>query len=141
MTPKPERIFIKYAVNDEQLLYIMLSDRGTINRMGDGSPEEKKHVFMGRTETAVFSDLLDKIPADLMEMAGRYVFPDPKGDICTLTVGLEGENLDTGFEFTYGTESDGPPEEVVDIVEEAVALTEDWYQKQKAARRQKGKKG
>jgi len=36
-----------------------------------------------------------------------------------------------GFEFNFGTESEGPPPEVASLVTFATEMTEDWYNHQK----------
>jgi hypothetical protein len=66
-------------------------------------------------------------------MTGRYEVPDQQGDPCVLDVLLRfTDGSEDGFGFAYGSESMGPPGEIVDVVVRAVEATEPWYQQQKA---------
>ncbi|MEZ4774502.1 MAG: hypothetical protein R3D00_15060 [Bacteroidia bacterium] len=139
--PAIDSVFIKLEVNQQQLLYIRLSKSGAINRAGDGSPEDASSMFMGSSPEPFLESWLELLHADILEIAGRYTFPDPKGDVCILTLALEGPETDTGFEFTYGSLSEGPPEDIIELVEAAMAITDEWYENQKSSRQQKRKKG
>ncbi|MEZ4826398.1 MAG: hypothetical protein R3C61_08900 [Bacteroidia bacterium] len=139
--PSIESVVIKLEVNQQQLLYIRMSISGAVSRAGDGSPEEAAFVFMGRTDQPFLESWLDQLSPDMMEMTGRYTFPNPQGDHCVLSITLEGPDTDTGFEFTYGSLSDGPPEDIIELVEAAMDITDEWYAEQKNSRRQNRKKG
>ncbi|MDX2246692.1 MAG: hypothetical protein SF052_07955 [Bacteroidia bacterium] len=138
--PQIEKIFIRLEVNQQQLLYIMLSKSGAVNRAGDGSPEDAANMFMGNSDEPLLDDWLELLPEDILTMAGRYTFPDPQGDVCNLTLALEGPEVNTGFEFVYGSQSDGPPEDIIQLVEAAMEITDEWYENQKFSRQQKRKK-
>lgn len=139
--PAIDSVFIKLEVNQQQLLYIKLSKSGAVNRAGDGSPEDASSMFMGNTSEPFLENWLKLLPAEMLENTGRYTFPDPQGDICLLTIALEGPEMNTGFEFSYGSLSDGPPEDIIELVEGAMEITDEWYETQKASRQQKRKKG
>lgn len=132
-----QQLYIKWVIDERPLLAIALGRSGTISRAGDGSPEHAQHVFMGRGEAEAFDALMAAWEEDWFELAGRYTLPDPKGDPATLTISFSSDELDTGVEFHYGTESEGPPEELVDWVERALDLTQPWWEDQLAQRSQK----
>lgn len=136
-----DRIFIKFEVDKQEILMITLTRNGTVNRMGDGSGDSDSLYFaMGRTEDSLLEEWMKNLNDEILSFAGRYEYPDPKGKICHLTIALEGEGVDTGFEFTYGEESDGPPEEIFQLVEAAVLLTDPWYEDQQSRKRQRKKR-
>ncbi|MEM7367121.1 MAG: hypothetical protein AAF587_00900 [Bacteroidota bacterium] len=138
-----DRIFIQWEIGGEQVLRLLLSRSGSVNRMGDGLPQEGSSLSMcmGRLEDSfAFDQILGLMDSSWMDMTGRYELPDPQGTISTLSVGLEGDELDTGFSFTYGMDSEGPPEEFVHLVESAISITDPWYEEQIIRKKQRRKK-
>lgn len=125
-----DKVFAKLEVKGETELMVMLAKSGAVNRMG-GMDDDHNPFCIGTSEESLFEAFMAEVPSELDEMTGRYTFPDPKGDLCMLTLALSGENLDTGFEFTYGSESEGPPEEVIALIEVLLDLTDDWYNEQR----------
>jgi len=125
-----ENIHISLVVNEEQVLALRVSKNGALNRMGDGSDDPKMRLmFMKRIEEPLFDRLMEVLSVDLLSMVGRYTFPDPKGDLTQLLITLEGDNeAETGFEFVYGSDSEGPPEEIIDFVEYAVELSDPYWE-------------
>ncbi|MDW3649081.1 MAG: hypothetical protein R8P61_18575 [Bacteroidia bacterium] len=125
-----ENVHISLVVNEEQVLALRVSKSGALNRMGDGSDDPKMRLmFMKRIEEPLFDRLMEILSLDLLSMVGRYTFPDPKGDITQLLITLEGEkDTETGYEFVYGSDSEGPPEEIIDFVEYAVELSDPYWE-------------
>lgn len=137
-----DRIFIQWDIDDQQVLRILLSRSGSVNRSGFGADVDDlpSPLCMGRFESSeAFDTLMGLIPDSWIDMVGRYTLPNAQGAICTLSIGLEGDGLDTGFAFTYGMDSEGPPEEFVQLVALAIELTDPWYLDQ-IARKKQGKK-
>ncbi len=122
-----DRILVKWTIEEGILISLMLSRSGALNRIGTGDEKGGK-MAMGNSEEAFFQTLLEAMPEEWLQNTGRYTLPSPKGKLATLTIALGGENLDTGFEFTYGSQSEGPPEDMVEFVEYAIELTDEWYQ-------------
>ena len=59
--------------------------------------------------------------------------PNPIGTECRLTMIFQGKNdVDYSFRVVYGSESDGPPYELAEILINAVKLTDGWYKEQLA---------
>lgn len=137
-----EHVHFSLAVNDEQVLAIRFSQSGALNRMGDGSDDpEARIILMKRVKEPIFEQLLEALSDDLLALVGRYSFPDPKGDLTQLLITLEGkEDQETGFEFVYGAESDGPPEEIIDFVEYALELSDPYWEAYLASKRQPSRK-
>ena len=137
-----EHVHFKLAVNDEQVLAIRFSKSGALNRMGDGSDDPKARIIlMKRVKEPIFEQLIEGLSDELMDLVGRYSFPDPQGDLTKLLITLEGvNNAETGFEFVYGSESVGPPEEIIDFVERAIELSDPYWEEYLASKRQPSKK-
>lgn len=122
-----DQIEIKLTVADEVYLQIVMMRNGMINRLGDGN-EADGALAMGKPEEPIFDAYLQAIPTELFAEAGRYELPDQRGDSSELVISFSGDGVDTGFAFRYGSESMGPPEEFVELVDLALELTEEWYQ-------------
>ncbi|WNJ19859.1 hypothetical protein [Pontibacter sp. G13] len=123
-----ERVYIKLEMDGKSVLSLLLSASGAVNRMGDGSGDKSVSKFaMGRVDEPLFAQFMDGISPELFDLAGRYEMPDPKGKPCYLEMSFEGEDIDTGIAFSFGSQSDGPPEDLMNLVELAVELTDPWY--------------
>lgn len=141
MNPEQIRkVHLALEVEGNTVLSILLTREGKINRMGNGTGDpEQSGWFMGQTEEPLLADWVKLLSPELMELTGRYEYPDPLGERCELTITLEDETGNsTGFAFTYGTESDGPPEEIFELVNAAMDLSEPWWEAQRL-RKQQGK--
>jgi hypothetical protein len=133
MKEKFEATIVSLEVADKQVLFILLSKDGAINRQGDGSADCKDHnLHIGRTDKNLFDQLMEAASPELVDVLGdRLEAHDRKGRTCKLNILFKGEGIDTGVEFIYGERSQGPPQFVADYVIEAVELTEPWFQKMK----------
>lgn len=128
------QVHIKLTIAGADVLAITLTREGTLNRLGDGETMPPP-LFMGRTEEPLFAAFLGQLSPELLELTGRYTYPNPQGDRCELSIALSGAEIETGFAFSYGTDSEGPPEEIVELVEYALDLTDPWYEAQLARKR------
>lgn len=123
-------IFVSLEVGGEKTLFILLSDDGTINRMGNGqlSYGDRKHFYIGRTREPLFSKLRSHLTDDMLRYMGRYNLPEKLGEICCFKIGLQfADGRSSGFEINYGSESAGPPQELVDFLQAALEVTNPWY--------------
>ncbi|MEL6133599.1 MAG: hypothetical protein AAFR59_09580 [Bacteroidota bacterium] len=127
---KITQIFIKWEVDGDSILSLMVSQTGAINRMGAMDGQTKGKFAMGTTEEPIFTTLLQAVPGDWFSHEGRYTLPDPKGKRAVLSIAFSGVEVDTGIAFTYGTQSDGPPEDIIEYIEYALELTDPWYETQ-----------
>ena len=81
---------------------------------------------------------LELLDDSIFALARRYTLPDAeKGAPAYLEFALEGEGIDTGFAFSYGSEGMGPPEEMVELANRLVMFTDPWYEEQLARKRQR----
>lgn len=134
-------IGITLDVNAERLLFLLLSTDGSINRQGSGTFKNKNHdLFIGRTpDPAIFGSVRSHLTDDMLragEQAGllghTFQFDNQRGAPCKLEVRFffkDGTSAGS-FAYLYGSESEGPPSFLTDLVRAAVCETEPWYQQQ-----------
>ena len=126
-------ICITIEVEKESVLFILLTEDGTINRSGTGYEHNTENdLFIGITDKSLFFKLRELITDQMLTNMGGYDVPDKKGKNCKLNIALSFEGgHDNGFGFIYGSESQGPPKDICEIVEKAINITDPWYKKQK----------
>ena len=132
-----DAVVISLKVNEQPALFVLLAADRTVNRIGTGALDNvEKALFIGATADNLYEKFMAKVRDDMFEHAGCYDQPEPKGQPCKLTMAFRRPKDPVGFEFSFGSESEGPPEELAELVKYATELTEPWYetQKQMAAR-------
>ncbi len=137
MKEKIGAVAISLKIADTQALFILISAEGTVNRSGTGTINNSEHdLLIGVSQDRLFQQFMDGVDEDIFQYTGSYTYPDPKGQLCTLTLsfqvspGADGRDS-IGFMFVYGSESEGPNRRINQMVREAVRLTEPWYEQQK----------
>jgi hypothetical protein len=127
-----DAVVISLEVNEQPALFVLLAADRTVNRIGTGALDNvEKALFIGATADNLFEKFMQKVSEDMFEHAGCYAQPEPKGQPCKLTMAFRRPKDPVGFEFSFGSESEGPPEELAELVKYAAELTEPWYEKQK----------
>jgi hypothetical protein len=67
-------------------------------------------------------------------LEGEYDVRDKQGKTCLLTIqfvsGTGQESEEFGLSFRYGSESQGPPDDICEFVAAAVQLTDGWRERQ-----------
>jgi hypothetical protein len=127
-------ILVTFFIEEEQFLFIMLSDDGGINRMGTGLPAVLENdLFIGKTSLSAFESLRKQVNPKLLKWFNvHYADPALKGKRCKLTLGLkqkDGTELMSVWE--YGSESQGPPSEIANFAVKVIEITNPWYEEQK----------
>jgi hypothetical protein len=141
--PDVDTIFIRLDINAKLSLAVVLGADGSINRGGTGTVENTEHdLFIGRTDPAIFEAVRSHLTEEmLLVLLGRtFQLQNPRGAPCKLALTFRfKDNTSDGFAFLYGSESEGPPPEVVGFVTAAVLQTDPWYEdfKRNAARQKK----
>jgi len=133
-------IGITLEVNAERLLFLLLSMDGSINRQGSGNFKNKNpDLFIGVTDPVVFKSVRSHLTDDMLQageqnglLGHTFQFNDQRGASCKLEVRFFSKDGTAAgsFAFLYGSESEGPPRFLTDLVRAAVNETEPWYQQQ-----------
>ncbi len=126
-------IFVDLEVNGQMSLFVLLADDRSVNRIGRGTADNtERDLYIGYAEEPLFEQLRDKVQPDWLSLQGEYDIPEKEGLPCTLTIRFVcGAGQEAGWRFRYGSESDGPPDDICEFVAEAVRLTDPWYEHQK----------
>lgn len=136
-----DKVLITLEVGDKTCLFILLGKDGTIHRKGDGSPQHNLPLQMGVSNQRHFDAFMMTVNEAVFAYKGVVRYPNRVGTDCSLTIIFQGPNeVDFSFRVIYGADSAGPPSELVEILINAVKLTEGWYQEQ-LAEPQEEKKG
>ena len=122
---------IALDINHEPSLFIMLSADGSIKRMGTGTIEKpERELFIGKSDPAIFEAVRLRVTATMLQHLGMgYRSENQLGAACKLTLTFQfKDGTSNGCAFFYGSESEGAPEDVADLVTEAVRQTDPWYE-------------
>ena len=143
---KPSQVVafsIDLDVAEKPVLFVMLGEDGSINRMGRGTAETADgELFIGKTDPAIFHSVRSHLTKGMLKSLGQgYQMPATRGASCKLTITFKFKDGSSGgMAFLYGSESDGPPQDVAEFVTTAVAQTDPWYEefRRNALRRTQG---
>lgn len=126
-----DKVLITLEVGHKTTLLILLSKDGTIHRKGNGSAQADLPLATGYSRDGHFEALMMTVEEQVFEYSGVLKMPERLGTECQLTIIFQGAHeLDHSFRVVYGAESVGPPAELVQILINAVKLTEPWYMEQ-----------
>ncbi len=128
-----DAVSVTLEADEKQLLFVLLAADGTINRLGTGEANNKDNsLFIGITREPLFDQLMTNLDDDMLGHMAGYEVPDQRGMPCKLSIALSFTNAeDNGFAFRYGSESQGPPDDICEFVTVAVQLTDRWFEQQK----------
>ena len=129
-----DKVLITLEVGDKTSLFILLAKDGTIDRKGDGNLSSELPLHRGVSNQGHFEALMMTINEEIFSYSGVMRKTNRMGTDCTLTMIFQGpKEVDYSLRVIYGSESEGPPRELVEILINAVKLTEGWYQEQLSA--------
>lgn len=124
------KVLITLEVGDKTALFILLTKDGQIHRRGNGNPNDQEHPLqMGVSDEGHFEALMMTVNENIFNYTGVIKQPDIKGIETRLSVIFQDRNnADHSFRVVYGSESQGPPVELAQILINAVKITDAWYQ-------------
>jgi len=124
-------VFLTLHESGLQRLFLMLSSDGTIRRSGNGSAgclDTSMHI--GKDDGTAFA-MAKSLATDIQQWIGSYVAPEQCGDLCHLVIGLKAsDGSEEISEWEYGSQSEGPPPEIIRFVQVLVATTDRWHESQ-----------
>ncbi|UXH77805.1 hypothetical protein [Roseateles amylovorans] len=128
---------------------LLATEDGALSRLGPLAGQGRAQVEVnddnvlvtGRADPALFAALRDALPSVLLEHVGTWVHPDIRGHACDLSVLLQTPGATVGIHYRYGSDSQGPPADIMDFVRRCVVSTEDWAAARAAASPEPGPQG
>ena len=126
-------ISITLEIDNKKSLFILLARDGAINRLGTGEIDNQENeLYIGITDELLFEHTMTYISDEMLQHMGAWDMPDQKGLPCNLSIGFQfGEEEEDGFNFSYGSESEGPPFEISELLIACIQITDPWYESQK----------
>jgi hypothetical protein len=131
MPVKPfiNKVLITLEVGNKTALFILLTKDGQIHRKGNGNPESGQPLKMDVSEDGYFEAFMMTVDEEIFNYTGVVKQPDMAGIESRLSIIFQGNNNeDYAFRVVYGSQSQGPPQDIVQILINAVKITEAWYQ-------------
>ncbi|HLP52795.1 MAG TPA: hypothetical protein VK154_18030 [Chitinophagales bacterium] len=126
-----DKVLITLEVGDKTALLVLLAKDGSVHRKGNGNPDSPSPLAQGISHDGHFEALMMTINEDIFNYAGVIKQPNPMGRECRLSIIFQGQgDLDYSFRVVYGENSEGPPQELAQILINAVKITESWYMQQ-----------
>lgn len=126
-----DKVLITLETGDLTSLFILLSKDGSVHRKGNGNATHALPLAAGISHQGHFEALMMTVNENMFHYAGVLKMPVREGKECRLTIVFQGpEGIDYSFRVVYGDQSEGPPAELVQILINAVKLTDSWYTEQ-----------
>jgi len=126
-----DKVLVTLEVGERTALLILVAKDGSVHRKGNGNPDSNLMLAQGISHDGHFDALMMTVNEAIFQHSGVIRMPNPVGEECRLSIIFQGHNsVDFSFRVVYGSQSDGPPQELVQILVNAVKITEGWYQKQ-----------
>ncbi len=130
---KLDKCLISLDMGDHNALFIVMAKDGTICRGGNGNPDAHLELLKGYSDLGHYEAFMMTVDENWFMFSGAFDQTPCIGRLCKLLVVFSGPNgEEAGFKVTYGEDSVGPPKEIAQMLINAVKLTEDWYQEERA---------
>jgi hypothetical protein len=132
LIPQIDKALITLEVAERTTIFILLSRDGTIHRKGNGSLDSSHAPLMrGVSLEGQLEALMMTVHPGVYGLTGLIKNEERLGNECVLSIIFNGTK---GEEYLcrviYGDQSAGPPQELAEILLNAVKVTEPWYQEQ-----------
>jgi hypothetical protein len=125
---KLDKCLISLELGDTHALFIILAADGTICRKGNGDPHASLPMLKGHSDLGHFEAFMRTVQDGWFAYSGAIKQEPIIGTESKLLIVFSGaNNEEAGFKCTYGSESQGPPCELTDMLITAVKLTDGWY--------------
>ena len=126
-------ILVRLVIDGEDALFIMAYRDGRIQRLGSGTPgNADQQTLIGMTTEPLFDRLCLKVNENWFGHGGTHQQPGVRGKNCELTLSFQfTDRTEVGLTYLYGSDSKGPPRDVVEFVAYAAHVTNPWWEEQK----------
>lgn len=128
------KVLLTLEVDSRTALFILLTLDGGLHRKGNGNPDRTDLVLVQDvSDEGHFEALMQTVDETIFSHTGVLRLANPQGKECCLSLIFQGNNgIDFSFRVIYGDESEGSPQELAQVLINAVKITEPWYQTQLA---------
>ena len=129
---KLDNCLVSLDVGEKNALFIVLMKDGTICRRGNGNPDKEFELLKGYSELQHYQAFMMTVSEDLFQFSGLFEQHPIVGRPCKMMIVFSGpDGEEAGFKVNYGEDSQGPPREIVEMLINAVKLTDPWYEKER----------
>jgi len=126
---KLDNCLISLDVGEKNALFIVLTKDGTICRRGNGNPDKEFELLKGQSDLQHYQAFMMTVNEELFQYSGVFDQSPMVGRHCKMMIVFSGPGgEEAGFKCTYGEDSQGPPKEVVEMLINAVKITDPWYE-------------
>ena len=128
---KLDNCLLSLDVGSRNALFIVLAKDGTICRRGNGNPNKDFELLKGTSELEHFQAFMMTVSEDILQFSGFFEQTPIVGRPCKLMIVFSGPHgEEAGFKVEYGEDSQGPPADIVEMLINAVKLTDPWYEEE-----------
>lgn len=129
MHPEIDKALITLEVSGQNTIFILLCSDGTIHRKGSGKLNDITNPLVrGVSHAGHLDALMSTLDEDIFNYSGVIEKKPRAGNECVLSIVLNGKRgEELIYRVIYGDQSEGPPKELVDILLNAVKITDSWY--------------
>ena len=125
---KLDNCLVSLDVGEKNALFIVLAKDGTVCRRGNGNPDKELPLLKGHSDLQHYQAFMMTVHEEHFLFSGVFEQTPIVGKPCKLMVVFSGpDGEEAGFKVNYGEDSLGPPREVVEMLVNAVKLTDPWY--------------
>ena len=125
---KLDNCLVSLDVGEKSALFIVLAADGTICRRGNGNPDKELPLLKGQSDLKHYQAFMMTIHEEHFQFSGFFEQTPIMGRPCKLMVVFTGPGgEEAGFKVNYGEDSLGPPREIVEMLINAVKITDPWY--------------
>jgi hypothetical protein len=129
---KLDNCLVSLDVGDKNALFIVLMKDGTICRRGNGNPDKEFELLKGYSELQHYQAFMMTVNEDLFRYSGVFDQTPIIGKPCKMMIVFSGpDGEEAGFKVNYGEDSQGPPREIVELLVNAVKITDPWYEEER----------
>ena len=125
---KLDNCLISLDVGEKNALFIVLMKDGTICRRGNGNPDKEFELLKGHSDLEHYQAFMMTVSEELFQFSGVFDQTPMIGRPCKMMIVFSGpDGEEAGFKCNYGEDSQGPPREIVEMLINAVKITDPWY--------------
>jgi hypothetical protein len=128
-----QSVTISLQTDGLRTLAIELDHQGQLSRLGTGAIDNDEHdKLSGQASPELFRQTMKQLSDPMLDHLGSYDIPEKEGLHCQLQIGFRfHDGTENGFAFYYGSDSQGPPQELIAFVAAAMQITDPWYKREK----------